>query len=105
MFLDVGPETALPRCGVACFEVKGREVLVVRSEAGLFACAAICTHENAGLADGLVLADTLECPLHGAVFNLRTGVVEFGPAEEPLPVYAVKQENGRLLVDLPELTP
>jgi nitrite reductase/ring-hydroxylating ferredoxin subunit len=103
MFLDVGAESSLAHCGAAQFEVNGREVLVVRSEAGLFACAAVCTHENAGLADGLVLGDTLECPLHGAVFNLRTGEVEFGPAEQPLPVYLVKLENGRLLVDLPEL--
>lgn len=105
MFLDAGAETVLSSCGAACFHVAGRDILVVRSDAGLFACAAICTHENASLEDGLVLGDTLECPLHGAVFNLRTGAVEFGPAEEPLAVYSVKRENGRLLVDLPELTP
>jgi 3-phenylpropionate/trans-cinnamate dioxygenase ferredoxin subunit len=35
---------------------------------------------------------------HGAQFDCRTGAVRKGPAEDPLPVYDVKIENGKVLV-------
>jgi 3-phenylpropionate/trans-cinnamate dioxygenase ferredoxin subunit len=103
MYFDAGTVATLPPCGSVCLQVAGSAVLVIRTEEGLFACAETCTHEKASLTGGAVLGDTVECPLHGAVFNLRTGAVEFGPAEEPLQVYEVREEDGRLFINLPQV--
>jgi len=81
-------------------EIAGRRVLVIRSEGEYFACDACCTHEGMELDDGAVEMGTIECPLHGSVFDLKTGVAEYGPAEEPLAVHSCKVENGRVLIQL-----
>jgi nitrite reductase/ring-hydroxylating ferredoxin subunit len=58
-----------------------------------------CTHAEFLLSDGVLRNDgSLECVWHGARFDCRTGRVCRGPAEDPLPVYAVRVDNGRVLV-------
>lgn len=96
MDIDLGPPP--PLGSRVCKQVNGVDVLIVHSEAGLFACSATCTHEQANLSDGVALGDTIECPLHGAVFSLRTGAVEFGPAELALPVYPIQVRDGRVWI-------
>lgn len=49
-----------------------------------------CTHEEASLTEGELFGDVVECPLHGAAFNLRTGAVESFPATVALPVFEVR---------------
>jgi nitrite reductase/ring-hydroxylating ferredoxin subunit len=101
---DIGMENEVPRGGRLCRQVNGTRLIVVHTEDGLFACSSVCTHEDASMEDGVVFGDTIECPLHGAVFNLRNGAVEFGPADIALPIYPVSIVNRRLVVDLPEVT-
>ncbi len=51
------------------------------------------------MSSGDVLGDgTIQCAWHGARFDCATGEVKQVPATEPLPVYEVKVEDGRLLV-------
>lgn len=49
-----------------------------------------CTHEEASLTEGEIFDDVVECPLHGAAFNIRSGAVESFPATQPLPTYDVR---------------
>ena len=58
-----------------------------------------CTHAEFAMSDGVLHADgTLECIWHGARFDCRTGAVRRQPATDPLPVFDVKVEDGRVLV-------
>jgi 3-phenylpropionate/trans-cinnamate dioxygenase ferredoxin component len=58
-----------------------------------------CTHAEFAMADGALHGDgTIECAWHGARFDCRTGAVRRAPAIDPLPVYAVRVEHGRVLV-------
>ena len=58
-----------------------------------------CTHAEFLISDGVLHGDgTLECLWHGARFDCRTGAVRRHPAEEPLPVYEVRTDGGRVLV-------
>jgi 3-phenylpropionate/trans-cinnamate dioxygenase ferredoxin subunit len=58
-----------------------------------------CTHAEFAMSDGALHDDgIIECAWHGARFDCRTGAVCRGPAVEPLPVYAVRIEHGRVLV-------
>lgn len=100
---EIGAEDELPVHGRLCREISGRRLMVIRTGTGLFACSSICTHEGSSMEDGVILEDTIECPLHGAVFRLSDGAIEFGPAEIALQVYPVSVVNRRLVVDLPEL--
>ncbi|HEY4130046.1 MAG TPA: Rieske 2Fe-2S domain-containing protein [Gemmatimonadaceae bacterium] len=58
-----------------------------------------CTHAEFLMSDGTLRNDgTLECAWHGARFDCASGRVCRGPAEDSLPVYPVRVEDGRVLV-------
>ena len=61
----------------------------------------LCTHGVARLADGFVLDDIIECPMHNGRFHIPTGRVDGPPACEPLRTYAVRVEGGSLQIQLP----
>jgi nitrite reductase/ring-hydroxylating ferredoxin subunit len=60
----------------------------------------ICTHEYALLSDGWIENGCVECPLHAAQFDIRTGKAMSAPADEDLAVYPVKAEGGDLFVQI-----
>ncbi len=58
-----------------------------------------CTHAEFAMSDGVLRDDgTIECVWHGARFDCRTGEVRRHPAVDPLPVFPVRVERGRILV-------
>ena len=71
-------------------------------EGTFFATEEICTHAQASLAEGFVIDDTIECPLHGASFSIKTGEVLSAPATEPLKTFPVHVENGEVLIGIPQ---
>lgn len=61
----------------------------------------ICTHEYAQLSDGWLENGCIECPLHAARFDIRTGRALCAPADVNLAVFEVKIEGDDLLLKLP----
>ena len=62
----------------------------------------ICTHEYAQLSDGWLEDGCIECPLHAARFDVRTGKALCAPAEQDLDVFELKVEGNDLLVKVPD---
>jgi nitrite reductase/ring-hydroxylating ferredoxin subunit len=60
-----------------------------------------CTHEECPLHEGDLEGEQIVCPCHSSAFDVRTGEVLEGPAEDALPVYPVRIENGELQVEVP----
>ena len=86
---DVSPGSA------AVVEVKGVEVALINSGGAFYAIGNECTHAGGSLGDGeLIEENQIECPLHGSVFDITSGEPVVGPADEPVPSYATKVENG-----------
>jgi 3-phenylpropionate/trans-cinnamate dioxygenase ferredoxin subunit len=82
-------------------ECGGRSFAVYRSPQDTFhATDALCTHERASLADGLVQGDIIECPKHNGRFNYKTGEAARAPARVNLCTYAVRTEAGRVQIKL-----
>lgn len=82
-------------------EHAGRSIAVYRSPESTFhATDALCTHERAELADGLVMGELIECPKHNGRFNYKTGAATRAPARENLCIYPVKLEGGKVFVKL-----
>ncbi len=82
--------------------VDGVAVAVVKVAEAVFAVNDICSHGQVSLSEGEVDDCTLECWLHGSRFDLRTGAALSLPATEPVPVYPVKVEDGKVLVSVQE---
>lgn len=73
--------------------------IAVYNLGGLFhATSGICTHEHAFLSEGYIDGETVECPLHQGLFNIRTGAALSPPVTVGLKVYQTKVEAGQVFV-------
>ena len=83
------------------FDHDGRTFAVYRSpDDEYFATDGFCTHEQAHLADGLVMDNIIECPKHNGRFDYRTGEAKGAPVCVNLRTYPVKVEDGKVLIDI-----
>ncbi len=82
--------------------VGDKEIAVYHLPGGDF-CATdnVCSHEYALLTEGWMENGCIECPLHAAQFDIRTGKALSAPADEDLAVFEVKVEGGDVLVKIP----
>ena len=79
-------------------DVNGTPVCVVRVADEVFAVADTCTHSEASLAEGEVTGSKIECWLHGAEFDLKTGKALTPPATEALKTFNVKRNGNQLTI-------
>lgn len=77
------------------------EVCVVRIEEDVFAVADTCSHSDASLSEGDVTEYKIECWLHGAEFDLRSGEVVTPPATQPLKKYQVLRDGDTITITEP----
>jgi len=86
---------------VARFDHGGRTFAIYHSPDGKFyATDGLCTHEEAHLADGLVMDFIIECPMHNGRFDYRTGAAKGAPVCVNLKTYPIKVEGGKIFVDV-----
>jgi apoptosis-inducing factor 3 len=78
--------------------VGGEDVILVRRGKEYFAVGGACTHYHAPLGDGLIVGDTVRCPMHHACFSLRTGEAMYAPALDPISTWRVEVELGKVYV-------
>ncbi|SFV34316.1 apoptosis inducing factor family protein [Hyphomicrobium facile] len=88
----------LPTGAMLLGHVGDDAVLVARQGEEIFAIGAICTHYNGPLADGLLVEDTVRCPLHHACFSFRTGEALRAPALNPVSCWRVERDGDMLFV-------
>jgi 3-phenylpropionate/trans-cinnamate dioxygenase ferredoxin component len=84
-------------------EIGDLYVAVFRVDGRYYAIEDICTHDDGPLAEGDLVGDkdnpAIECPRHGATFNLKTGKTTL-PAVYPVARYAVRVEGNDVQVDV-----
>jgi len=78
--------------------VDGTPVCVVKVADEVFAVADTCTHSEASLSEGEVTGNKIECWLHGAEFDLKTGKALTPPATESLKTFNVKRNGNQLTI-------
>ena len=79
-----------------------RRLALFRRGGEVFVLDDRCSHAEASLAEGEVFGDTVECPRHGSVFDLRTGAALSLPATCPARTYPAEVMGGDVFVDLGE---
>ena len=82
--------------------LSGRAIGLFRASGGYYAIDDVCTHEFALLSDGFVEGCEVECPLHMARFDLRTGKAMSPPADQDVATFPVRVEGTDIYVGVQE---
>ena len=97
----VGSLDDLPRGRGVRVEWDDHRVALFRIGGDVYAIGDRCSHAEASLAEGEVFGEEVECPRHGAEFDLRTGEPGSLPATAPVPVYDVAVRDGDVYLTPP----
>ncbi len=102
-YVAVAGEDEVGEGEIKAFVIGGREIAVARCDGELHAIDNICSHAYTHLSEGEIDTDdcVVECPLHGARFDLRSGRVRALPATEPIETFPVRVVDGQIEVGLP----
>ena len=76
-------------------------IAVFNIDGELYAIADVCTHDGGSLDQGELDGKEIECPRHGARFDVTTGKVLCLPAVRPLKTYPARSTDGTIEIDVP----
>lgn len=97
-FVTVARVGEIPPGGVKVVRVDEQDIAVFNVDGAYHAIDDICTHDGGPLAEGTLEGCVIECPRHGAKFDVRTGEVVAMPATAPVPTYEVRVEGDEIKV-------
>ena len=80
-------------------EKDGESICVARIGDEVFAISDTCSHSDASLAEGDITDFKIECWLHGAEFDLRTGEALTPPAVAPVKRYSVSVDGDSVTIE------
>ena len=82
------------------FEKNGESICVTRVGSEVFAISDTCSHSEASLSEGDIEGFKIECWLHGAEFDVRTGEALTPPAVAPVKSYPVTIDGDSVTVEM-----
>ena len=100
--IDICPVSELPPGAMRLVEWEDLEIAVVNCAGTIYAIEDRCSHDDGPLVEGQLHQDdcTIECPRHGSLFDLRTGVPKTLPAYEPVDTFPVTVDDGVIRVEV-----
>jgi len=100
-YVAVATTDELPNGARKIVEIDGLALAVFNIAGAYYAIADVCSHDDGPVAEGELEGYEIECPRHGAHFDVRNGKVLSFPAIVDIPAYPVKIEDDEVLVGLP----
>jgi len=97
-FVTVARVGEIPEGGVKVVRIDDQPIALFHVDGGYYATDDVCTHDGGPLAEGKIQGDVIECPRHGARFNIKTGDVLCLPAISPVATYEVEVEGDEIRV-------
>lgn len=84
---------------VAVVELHDRRIAVCRTEDEYYAVDDVCSHDGGALDQGHLRGDRIECPRHGAQFDIKSGKALTLPAVRPIRAYAARVNGDSVEVE------
>ena len=97
-FVSVAKTTDLLPGQMKWVAVNGERRVLANVEGTFYAISDVCGHRNAPLSRGKLQGYLIECPLHFAQFDVRTGELVSGPVSTAVAVYQVRVEGGTVYI-------
>jgi 3-phenylpropionate/trans-cinnamate dioxygenase ferredoxin subunit len=97
-FVKVATRGELPDGGKKVLDIAGRAVALIHVNGKFHAIDDVCTHDGGPLAEGELIDGEIQCPRHGARFDLNTGRPLCMPAIEPVTVHTVDVRGDDIYV-------
>jgi 3-phenylpropionate/trans-cinnamate dioxygenase ferredoxin subunit len=91
----------IPEGKVKVVEVNGVRIALCNYGGNIYAIDDVCTHDRGPLGQGELIGQEIECPRHGARFDVTTGRVTRLPAVRPVRTYPVHVRDGEIEVEVP----
>ncbi|WP_434667483.1 non-heme iron oxygenase ferredoxin subunit [Paraburkholderia sp. A3BS-1L] len=88
-----------------CVLLGDARILLSNVDGKVYATSDICSHALAYLSDGFLEGSVVECPLHGAQFDVTTGKALSAPADGDIETYEVRVADGRIFVAIEQPVP
>ncbi len=99
-FVTVAKVDDVPPMEAKVFSVNGKDVAICRVNGEFYAIDDVCTHDGGPLGEGILEDHQIECPRHGARFDVKTGKALTLPAVMPVKTYPVKVEGDEVKVQV-----
>ena len=97
-FVAVGKTSDLTPGEMKFVAVDRERVVLANVDGAFYALRDVCGHRNAPLSRGKLIGCLIECPLHFAQFDIRTGKLIDGPISADVPVYEVRVDGDTVYV-------
>ena len=81
-------------------EAGGQRIALCNVGGTFYAIQDLCTHDDGPLGEGTLRGDVVECPRHGARFDVRTGAAVRMPAIVPVKTYPVRVDGADVVVEV-----
>ncbi len=101
-FIRAASRSSLPEERGICVEIRGRRIALFNLGGEIYAIDDACSHAGGALSEGMVDGEEVECPLHSARFNLKTGEVLSPPAFQGVTPYRVRVRGDDVEVEIEE---
>lgn len=102
-FVKVAAIADIPKGGSKLVEVNQVRVALFNLDGEIYAIEDVCTHDGGPLVEGTIVNGCqVQCPRHGARFDIRTGAALSFPAFEPTMTYAVQVKDGEVWIEQPQ---
>ena len=98
--LEVAKIDEVPVGKIKVVEASGRRIALCNYSGKIYAIADECTHDRGPLDQGELIGHEVECPRHGARFDIETGRATRLPAVRPVKTYPVVVNDGSIAVEL-----
>jgi 3-phenylpropionate/trans-cinnamate dioxygenase ferredoxin subunit len=100
-FIEIAPVEDLESGDRLFVEIDEQPIVIFNIAGDYYAIADLCSHDDGPLGDGELEGFEINCPRHGAKFDVRTGDVLSLPAIVDIPAYPVRIRGGQIEIGLP----
>ena len=97
-FVAVTAASELPPGAMKWVVIDRERVLIANVDGSFYALRDVCGHAGAPLSTGELVGYVIECPLHYACFDVRSGKLLSGPVSGDVPTYQTRVEGDTVYV-------